>query len=282
MVGERRPRSQGAEGDLNERECRQVRSRRRRCRHGRESRGRGRRVQRFWPARPHDEHVPRRRAAVGNVGRPERRPGQHAGRHRVDDHVGQRGVAARGVVVQAGGNGGARRVRQRVIRRGARRGRRDGLHPGPGRERLRGQPGDGEARLGVPGEHPGEVRAGARRGGGGRRRGLRGHVDGGVRAQRRHREGGVERHQPAQQRAGIVRDPARGGRRAGVPGERLRVRAWRRHPARARRGDRQGTVVVQHGDRRPAVRREVARPRVRRRLGDAARRDGRVGDVRGR
>ena len=82
-------------------------------------------------------------------------------------------------------------------------------------------------------------------------------------------------------RRGYLRHPATGGRRAGVSGQPIRLGAGRRGAACAERVKRSGALEVQHG-RRPGAGRTGARPRRRRRVGDAARRERRVGDVRDR
>ena len=151
----------------------------------------------------------------------------------------------------------------------------------PGRQRVRADAGHREAAVGVPGEPEGDKRPRARRGGSQGRDGVRRHADLGLCAQRRHRQDDLGGQRPASQRPGGVRDPAAGGRRAGLPGQRARAGARRRGTDGARCGQRSPVVEFQHGH--PAVPgRAGSRPRLGRRLGDTAGGQRRLGYVRHR
>ena len=149
--------------------------------------------------------------------------------------------------VQAGGHGRGRRLGDRLADRAAGRAGRRRVPAGRGRQRVRTGARHGQAEVGVPGQHPGEERARAGRGGGRGRHRVRGLVDLGVRAQRGDRQDDLGGRQPAQQQPGGVRDPAAGGGRAGLPGQRLRLGTGRRGAHGAERVNRPSALEVQHG-----------------------------------
>ena len=174
------------------------------------------------------------------------------------------GLAARGVDVQAHRHGGDRGARRGLARRRPGGHRRDRVPAGPVRQRVRDLARHRQAAVGVPGQR-------ARRRAGRGRTGWR-SPDGVVYGDTstsvfalNAATGKVVWNDTSllSSGQGDVRDPADGGRRAGVPGQRLRVGAGRRGAARARRGDRREAVEVQHGGRRPggrASRRSASAP----------------------
>ena len=98
--------------------------------------------------RPRRARSPGRATPAGTWAVPERRPRQHAGRRRVADLVGERRLAARGVDVQAHRHRGDRGERRRLVRRRAGRGERRRVPAGPVRQRVRDLAGHREAASG--------------------------------------------------------------------------------------------------------------------------------------
>ena len=211
----------------------------------------------------------------------KRRPREHPGRRWLDDHLGKRIQAHAGLDVQTHRESRGRRASVRLVDREPNRAQRRRLPPGSGLRRVRARDRDREARVGVSMQPAGEKWAGTERRRRRRRKGVRAHPDRGLCAECEHRPDDLGRQRSPAPRSGHLRHPATGGQRAGLSGKPIRLGARRRGAAGAQRVKRSGALEVQYG-RRPRAGREVAWPRRRRRVGDAAGRWRRVGDVRDR